>query len=540
MVKSGLNYGFGIGFWGPNGHDGVWHISIARSLAGGTWEMPVFAGVDIKNYHLGFDILLSALHKITFIPISILYFQILPIVFSLAAGLFCYRMVFSWSKSRLQGFWATFFLYFGGGLGWLVTLVREGRIDGESIFWSQQSISTLINPPFALSLIFLFLGILLLKLGIEKDDSSLLMFSTFSFGILSQVKIYACILALVGLFLSGLYLLVVERSAKLLKVFVGSLVISILLLPLDLNERKNFVEFRPFWFLESMLASYDRLNWQRLAQAVANYRLGGFWIKSSLVYFFSFVVFLFGNFGTRAIGILYLREGFVNSSVRYLYILATSVVLAGVIIPLFFVQTGNPWNTIQFFYYSLVFMGIFAGAWIGRTLQRNRSNRLLYYLFVGLIVVFTIPTTVGTLWYHYLPKRPPSAIYNTEIEALNFLESLPEGTVLTKLFDRDASRIAQKAPPLDLYLYESTAYVSAFSGKKVFLEDEVNLEITGYDWKNRREDVKKFFEHPTPEFLSKNNIKYLYLVADSSAKQFGDYLKEIFRNDFVVIYKFDK
>ena len=36
MVKSGLVYDYGMGFWGPNGHDGVWHVSLASSLARGT------------------------------------------------------------------------------------------------------------------------------------------------------------------------------------------------------------------------------------------------------------------------------------------------------------------------------------------------------------------------------------------------------------------------------------------------------------------------------------------------------------------------
>jgi len=55
MVKSGLTYPYGVGFWGPNGHDGIWHISLAQSLAKGSWEIPIFAGETIKNYHIGFD-----------------------------------------------------------------------------------------------------------------------------------------------------------------------------------------------------------------------------------------------------------------------------------------------------------------------------------------------------------------------------------------------------------------------------------------------------------------------------------------------------
>src|SRR3990167_4193807 len=154
MVKSGLVYPFGMGFWGPNGHDGVWHISLSQSLSQGSWQMPVFAPEVIKNYHIGFDLILAALHKITFIPIHNLYFQILPPIFALVIGVGVYLFVYEWRKSRYQAFWATFFTYFAGSLGWLVTYLRHRQFEGESMFWSQQSISTLVNPPFALSLIF--------------------------------------------------------------------------------------------------------------------------------------------------------------------------------------------------------------------------------------------------------------------------------------------------------------------------------------------------------------------------------------------------
>ena len=140
MIKSGLVYSYGMGFWGPNGHDGVWHIAMARGLAKGSWQMPIFVGETIKNYHIGFDLILAILHKITFIPIHTLYFQILPPIFALSIGLSVYWFILTWKKSKLSAFWATFFVYFGGSFGWVVTLFRNGEIGGESLFWSQQSL----------------------------------------------------------------------------------------------------------------------------------------------------------------------------------------------------------------------------------------------------------------------------------------------------------------------------------------------------------------------------------------------------------------
>ena len=112
MVKSGFPYLYGLGFWGPNGHDGVWHIALAESLARrGSWEMPTFAGATLQNYHIGFDLLLAQVNKVTKIPISILYFQIFPPILALLIGLLGYRFVVSWTKSKRAGLWSLFFVY---------------------------------------------------------------------------------------------------------------------------------------------------------------------------------------------------------------------------------------------------------------------------------------------------------------------------------------------------------------------------------------------------------------------------------------------
>src|SRR3989344_1131603 len=94
MVKSGLIYDYGMGFWGANGHDGVWHIALIKSLARSSLEMPTFAGESLKNYHIGFDLLVALIHKITYVPVQILYFQIIPPTLAFFLGIVTYKFVF--------------------------------------------------------------------------------------------------------------------------------------------------------------------------------------------------------------------------------------------------------------------------------------------------------------------------------------------------------------------------------------------------------------------------------------------------------------
>jgi len=184
-----------------------------------------------------------------------------------------------------------------------------------------------------------------------------------------------------------------------------------------------------------------------------------------------------------------------------------------------------------------------AGVGLGQFIQNSKLNTLIIYIIVVVVVLLTIPTTIGTLWYHYIPVRPPAKISNEELEALKFLSNQPEGIVLTQPFDKDLALAAVDYPPRPLYLYESTAYVSAFSGKTTYLEDEVNLEITGYDWRNRREEVERFFTDPRydgrVELLQKKGITYVYVINNIQDLYKDLHLEpdKIFENKEITIYK---
>ncbi|MBU0572850.1 hypothetical protein KKE18_04190 [Patescibacteria group bacterium] len=540
MIKSGLIYSFGKGFWGPNGHDGVWHIALINHLANGNWQMPVFAGETLRNYHVGYDLLLAILHRITTIPAETLYFQIIPPIIAFLTGFLTYKFVYLWKKSKIQAFWATFFIYFAGSFGWVISLAREGQIGGESLFWSQQAISTLINPPFALSVVLILLGLIgLLKLKKSSTIWCLLAISLI-FGILAQIKVYAGILSLGGLFIAGLYEFIKRKKTTLIKVFViSSIFAALFFFPLNQNA-VGLIVFRPFWFLETMMGLSDRFYWPRFAEAMVNYRLGNIWYKAIPAYFIAFLIFVVGNMGIRIIKAPLMVQWFRKyKKLSFIEIFFAVVIFFGIIFPMFFLQKGTPWNTIQFFYYSLTFSGIFAGVVFGEWLER-KGQRSINILGI-IIIILSIPTTVATL-KHYLPSRPPAKISNEELEALSFLSKQSDGIVLTYPFDREAAKQALANPPRPLYLYESTAYVSAFSEKIVYLEDEVNLDITGYDWRGRREKVELFLKIPNQEearsFLEENNISYIYWIIGQRAilgeSQLG--ITKIFENSEVDIF----
>jgi hypothetical protein len=538
MIKSGLTHSYGMGFWGPNGHDGVWHIALANHLANGDWGMPVFAGELLKNYHIGFDLLLAFLHRVTTIPVQTIYFQIMPPIIAFLIGFLTYKFVYLWRKSKHQAFWATFFVYFAGSFGWIFTLLRSGQVGGESMFWSQQAMSTLINPPFALSVVLILLGLVyLLRIKGTLTIKQLLIISLI-FGLLAQVKVYAGLLSLGGFLAAGLYQFVFKKKTDFIKIFLGSGIVSALLF-FPLNQRSvNLIVFRPFWFLETMMGLTDRFYWPRFYEAMVNYRLGNVWLKAIPAYLIAFMIFVIGNMGIRILKAPLIIGWFRNYKKQtFIEIFLVTLISLGIVFPMFFLQKGTPWNTIQFFYYSLTFSGILAGIVLGTWLEKKKN-----LVVIGLVILFSGLSVAATL-KHYLPLRPPAKISNEELKALDFLKDQPDGFVLTYPFDKEAAKAALSNPPRPLYLYESTAYVSAFSEKSVYLEDEVNLDITAYDWPGRREKVESFLNTLDQEgarsFLKENNILYIYWLKGQRAKlgesQLG--IERIFENSEVDIFK---
>lgn len=541
MFRSGLKYPFGIGFWGANGHDALWHLALSERLSNLSFESPVFAGEKIKNYHLGFGVFLALVHKLTQISSSVLYFQIFPIIFALLIGFLVYKFILEWRGSKKEALWSLFFVYFGSSFGFVISFLRGGEITGDSMFWSQQSLSTLINPPFAMSLIVILAGLIFLLKYLKKSQNKYLIFCSLAFGLLIQIKAYSGILALLGLGVATIWQFLVRKKISLLKVSILSGIISVLVFLPFLEKSVGLLVFQPFWFLETMMTYSDRLGWDKFYSAMTTYKMGKIWGKALLAYGAAFVIFVVGNLGTRIIGFFYFIQIFYKKiKINEVEVFILTVLFISLLIPTLFVQTGTPWNTIQFFYYFQFFFSFWAGISTAALIEKKKP--ISKTLLILLLIVFGFFGSWSSL-RHYWSSTPPAKLSNGEVEALKFLSSQADGVVFTYPFDQFKAKAAEAEAPRPLYLYESTAYVSAFSKKTVFLEDEVNLNITGYQWKERRETILDFYQtldiKKGYDFLRENDITYIYWLKSQHARV-GDTelgLNKIFENNEVWIFK---
>lgn len=512
VIRSGLSYPFGIGFWGPNGHDGIWHLSLINHIGNPMKiNMPIFAGEYLKNYHPFFDILIALLSKITFINSSIWLFQIFPIITTLLFLYFSFLLGQKITKKFSGGLILMLLNSIANSFGWLVSFIKDGNFGGESLFWAMQSPSNQLNPPFMLSILLILIFIYLLTF---KKPNKIAIFFLLVF--LPVIKVYSAVPAFI------IFFFYVLKHRRYLSTFIITLFTAGLLFLIYNQGSVSLIELKAFWFIDSLFDSPDRLYFPRLSAFRNAYGPIFFTIPKLIIYYaFGLFIFLLGNFSWR---ILALKEILKDKP----YFLA---IFACILAPLFFIQKGTNWNTIQFLYYALFLSNIF----LAKFLVKNQK-----YIF-WIILSFLIPLIA--FLPNYLGKIPPAAIPSKEVQALDFLKEQPKGTVLTYPYDKYLKESYTKTP-LPIYAYETTSYVSAYSGQQTYLEDEMNLENSAYNWRERRQASLDFFaqknEFTDRGFLVNNQISYIYIPKIYSDKiNFSDnmFLKNIFENDEIVIYQ---
>ncbi len=536
VFQSGIDFNYGMGFWGPNTHDGVWHIALINQLIKNVpAQNPIFSAAILKNYHYFYDLLIAATNYLTGLSSLDLVFRFFPVIFSASLGIGSYFLIWSIFKESL-GILKTkaatlislYFIYFAGSFGWIVEFITQRHLGGESAFWANQAVSFNLNPPFAISLIII---IALMQILPSILPAVLLT------GCLIAFKSYGGVLILITIGILGIIDILRHKSYSLFIIFVFGGLISVFLFKSNFASSTNFLVIAPFWFVNSMIDSPDRVGWTRLALT----RMVGLsdknWVKFFGAEGLSLTIFIIGNLGLRFFALFSLiKFNYILRNKNFLFL--TVLAFASTFIPLIFIQIGNPWNTIQFFYYGMYVCALVAGVVVSFLLFKLPKVMGLLILILIILIgpINSLVTANG-----YLLARPHGYISNQELVALKFLSNQPDGIVLTHPFDEKLKR--QVSEPWPLFVYDSTAYVSALSKKTVFLEDTPQNQILLTDYKKRLIQSSDFFmgsDIQKIEFLRKNSIKYIYLPKLFSQKlDEVNGIKNIFESEEAVVYKYN-
>jgi hypothetical protein len=535
VVKSGLVYPFGIGFWGPNGHDAIWHLAVIQSLQHAfPPQNYLLSGTTLSNYHYFVDLLVSQLTWIPSLDPLNLYFRLWPGLVSILIGMGSWILAKRLHITDLGISLLLGLIFLGGSFGWILSYIRQGDFGGESMFWANQAVSLHLNPPFALSLVFV-LGILILVDDLVRSKSSIwrLMVISILVGLSWSVKSYAGILLLGSMSLVAILNLVQTRGLQFIKLAALSWITSLVVfLPLNWGASK-LLEFNPFWLIHSMIDSQDRLNWTRFAVSRQVYTITGNYPKLLAVEGIGLITYLVGNMAVRIIGIgAFVRIWRERNPVVFMLF---CIWLLGLLPTLLFVQKGNPWNIVQFLYYAMFVSCFLTVLVLERIFNRMFLAKVVCYV---ILLVLAIPTTYSTLSLYY-PGNAHASVSPSEIQALSALKAAPSGVVLTYPFDQTDKE--GQSSPLPLYTYVPSAYVAAFSDKPTFLSDEMNLEILGVEYQKRQIAENEFFKQPTQRRLEKlrqfSPVDYIYTLKSKNFQQNDLKLDTVYENQEVQVFK---
>jgi hypothetical protein len=532
VIRSGLTYEYGIGYWGPSGHDSVWHLSLINAINNPlSIDMPIFAGEKLINYHPFFNIFIAFVSKATSISSELWLFQLSPILFSITLLVLSYILGKLVTGKHAGGIILLLLNSLATSLGPIVSLIRHGNFQGESLFWAMQSPSNQINPPYTLSLILLTTLLIL----IYKKSSHYAIFFLLLIT-LPITKAYSAVVGFSVYFMYTLRQVFFKKQYSHLLTFVLSLVVAISLFRIYNPESQNLFLFKPFWFINSMIDSPDKLFLPKVSSLRQTLESSSaFDIRLPLVYIFSFIIFIVGNYGFRLLGFIRL-----NSLPRLFNVSLLLNIIFLTLIPTLFIQQGTSWNTIQFIYYALFISNIYLTLFINSVIKHNWGKIVTVVIFIFYTLGF-----FGAM-PNYLGGAPPAFLPTPEIQALDFLRSQKKGIVLTVPYDKYIKD--SLTAPVPLYAYETTSYVSAYSHQTVYMEDEMNLNNSGYDFQTRRQLSLDFFSqkdiHRDRGFLLNNNIDYIYLTGVQTDRFPLDtkklFLTTIFESGDTIIYQVQK
>jgi hypothetical protein len=526
MFRSGWLYNYGVGYFGPLARDGVWHEALVGQLGKAIPpQNPGLAGQILTNYHYFYDILVSKISSLMISPQFLIY-RLFPILFSVLLGIGTYKLANILFKDKKTSLLAVFFAYFASSFGWIVSLLKGQQIGGESAFWANQPVSMNLNPPYAISLVIIIFVIILLDMYLKKPNVIKGVVLSIEIGLLIGFKAYAGAIAISALFALTLKKVIFDKNFSLVPIFLLSGGIFAAVYLSISRGAGGLIMFQPLWLINTMIDAGDRVGIPNFTARRFAYLGGHKWFNFGVIELISLFIFFAGNLGTRIISLWGLRKKFFKEDLHLFIFLLMG---AAIIPTLLFVQKGNPWNVIQFFYYFLYFAGLYAA---------NALRKFPVFLIVAIILITPI-SSVAT-FRSWLYPNPPAYLPVGEYQALNFLKQQPFGAVLKHSYD-PIIRGNYKDPYL-LAVYADNAYVSAYSGKPVFIEDAEQQIVLNTNYRERLSEANRFFVEKdltwSNKFLKDNNIRYVYLpkIYQLPAAEQEYSMKKIFENGDANIY----
>jgi len=351
MLTSGY-VGDSLRLIGVNNYDGLWYLALINELKFSfPPQHPGFAGEMLIGYHFFLFFVMAKLGNLFNLSNIDLMFKLFPPLVSLLWGIGVYVLMFNWSKNRVASLFAVFFTMFGGSAVYIAWLYGHKNISLDSGFGVLQPATSLVNPTYAISIVFLTAFLLSVYKYYKLNSIRWFIPIALIAGLTPIFKVYGGIIILGGFILFVLWELY-KRNLYILPFSLGVIVLFFTAY-WPFTDKGAHLIFHPLWAPHNVLN--DNLPWYGYEEKIRTYSNQGVIRGVVITEAFSLFVFIFGNLGTRLIGLAF--GGFFKLKQRKLpsifALLVWAMAGASIVIPLLFIQSGKVFETIQFMWYFL-------------------------------------------------------------------------------------------------------------------------------------------------------------------------------------------
>lgn len=487
MMPSGTNMCLGdrcgMHFWGVYDIDGIWHLAIqASSFRQYPFIVPTYSGAFISGYNILMDLIIYAISLIGIPPVFIL-FKLVPIFWFLLYTFLAIILARSIKDSALFVGLILFFLYFADHFGYLIQLYHHGSIFLGSQSFALQSLTSLLNTQFALSLPFIMLELILIKKQKFSDKYSLLF--AFSIFIAMGLKFYGGVIAvIIGFFYIIESILYKQKFIAVCKISIYLFLFTVASIfifynPLQASKTGSVFAIVPFATVHSVIEAANMVYLPDMVNARYFLYEHGWGPRLIYIEVLSAMLYFFFNFGTRIFGVLFIMGKIIFRKVSRFEFYILSTVLFSYLLSIMLVQKGDWWNTVQFGYYGIFLSNFLLAIFLVTLIDKHRIKGIV---ISGIIILLTIPSALRTIIG--LGRYNSSYIPKNELIAMEYLKKQTDGVVFNSFSAPD------RYPFLD---YRNSGYVSAFTNKQLFLAQRGTLNIIGMEknFDTRNERIKK-------------------------------------------------
>ena len=504
---------------GVNAVDGIWNVALIEELIH-TFppQHPAIAGIPLRGYHLLYNLFVADFCSLTNLSAIELHFHFIPIVMSFLLVYGLYALTVRLTKGTRHAAWATFFALAGGSFAFVLPIFFGKSVSLDDALGITQPFSLLVSPSFVLSL----LSIIYTWIFLDEYDKH----PTWIWGMLTGVfaglavgmKVYAGMILLPTTAWFVLVRLVTKKDwVSILVAAIAAAVTAGVFLPL--NASYGFLRYQPLWPPHRVMQGVlDFTQWELKRQTLESMGATRGLFKLEVI---ALAIFIFGNLGTRLIGLMGLflikKKGV---SIIFSFLIIGSLV--SFILPMYFLQPIGAFNMIQFFWYYLVFMGLLAG-W-GFSVIIGRFRTPWRELIAAIILIATLPSAVEKI--NIFVHRPTPFILPAEMafyQKLRMAGKPGDVVLMVPAIDRYTEADLQG------WFYGTGPTIPAFTGKRTFLGNEV-VQFPYDEWIHPRVKLLNIF-------LLGFNDRLSEAEKQAEALKQLQTLQEKYSIDFIVIPK---